>query len=209
MRDSGLINIPTCQWEYWAIYFGYVVLCAIAVVYSFIEMKKDIRIREKYKKWLGFKGEVKFDNKRILTITMVAVLSGTITAVVGIGGGVIYIPMLLTLGYPPFVASSTSMLMVMYAATANFISFAIGGHVDIGYAFWLALWTCLGVIFGVTGANKIVKKTGRQSIFIILLAGVLMIAIIISITFNTIDTIDDLNDDVKIFKFRDMCKSKA
>ena len=172
-------------------------------------MKKDIRIREKYKRWLRYRGEVKFDNKRILTITAVSVVAGAVAAVVGIGGGMIYIPMLLILGYPPFVASSTSMFMVMYAATANFISYAIGGHVDIGYAFWFALWTCIGVIFGVTGANKIVKKTGRQSIFIILLAGVLVIGIIFSITFNTIDTINDLNDDINIFAFGDLCKSKT
>jgi uncharacterized protein len=132
-------------------------------------------------------------------------MAGAVAAVVGIGGGMIYIPMLLIIGYPPFVASSTSMFMVMYAATSNFISYSIGGHVNLPYAFWLALWTVLGVIIGVTGANKVVQKTGRQSIFIILLAVVLFIGIVFCIVFNTLDTIDDVHEGDKIFALGNLC----
>lgn len=176
-----------------------------AVVYSVITLKKDIE----YRKEIGFptfRGNVDFDTKRIITITSVSVLAGAVAAVVGIGGGMIYIPMLLIIGYPPFVASSTSMLMVMYAAASNFISYTIGGHTNIGYGFWLALWTVLGVVVGVTGANKIVKKTGRQSIFIILLAGVLIIGIVFCIIFNTLDTKKDIEDGENIFELGDLCK---
>ena len=132
-------------------------------------------------------------------------MAGTVAAIVGIGGGMIYIPMLLIFGYPPFVASSTSMFMVMYAATSNFLSYTISGHVNITYAFWLALWTVIGVIVGVTGANTIVKKTGRQSIFIILLAGVLLIGIVFCVLFNTLDTIDEIHEGVNILKFKNLC----
>jgi uncharacterized membrane protein YfcA len=112
---------------------------------------------------------------------------------IGIGGGVIYVPMLLILGYPPFVAGSTSMLMVMYSALANFISYNISGSVYNGYAFWLALWAMLGVILGVTGANKIVQKTGRQSIFIILLGGVLIMITVVIVIFNTLTAVDQVH----------------
>lgn len=134
-------------------------------------------------------------------------MAGAVAAVVGIGGGMIYIPMLLIIGYPPFVASSTSMLMVMYAAASNFISYTIAGHMNLPYGFWLALWTVLGVIVGVTVANKVVKKTGRQSIFIILLAGVLIIGIIFCVIFNTLDTISEVNDGEKVFKLGNLCDS--
>jgi hypothetical protein len=140
IKDSGVFNIPTCGWAYWIIYLLYVSLCAVAVTYSLWQLKKDISYREK----IGFpsyRGEVKFDSKRLSIVAGVSVMAGAVAAVVGIGGGMIYIPMLLIIGYPPFVASSTSMLMVMYSAAANFISYTIGGNVNIGYAFWLALWT--------------------------------------------------------------------
>ncbi len=175
LKDSGLIEIPTCGLAYWAIYIAYVLCCGGALTYSFIKIRKDIKIRELIFGNQEREGEVKFDNKKIITVVLISVMAGAVAAVVGVGGGVIYLPMLLIIGYPPFVASSTSMFMVMYSAAANFISYTISGKTNIPYAFWLALWTCMGVIFGVTVANRIVQKTGRQSIFIILLALVLII----------------------------------
>lgn len=146
------------------------------------------------------------DSKKITLVACISVVAGAVAAIVGIGGGMIYIPMLLTIGYPPFVASSTSMFMVMYAATSNFISYTIAGRTNLTYGFWLALWTVIGVIIGVTGANKIVQKTGRQSIFIILLAGVLLVGIIFCIVFNTLDTVEDINNDNNVFALGDLCQ---
>lgn len=137
----------------------------------------------------SYRGEVKFTTKKIAIVAGISIVAGAVASMIGIGGGVIYVPVLLILGYPPFVAGSTSMLMVMYSSTATFISYNIIGNVNVGYAFWLALWSTIGVIFGVTGANKIVQKTGRQSIFIILLGVVLILIIVISVVFNTLNTI--------------------
>jgi uncharacterized membrane protein YfcA len=124
---------------------------------------------------------------------------------IGIGGGVIYVPMLLILGYPPFVAGSTSMLMVMYSALANFISYNISGPVNNGYAFWLALWAMIGVILGVTGANKIVQKTGRQSIFIVLLGGVLIMITVVIVIFNILSAVDEVHDGENILSLGGLC----
>jgi uncharacterized membrane protein YfcA len=144
----------------------------------------------------SYRGEVKFTTKKIAIVACISIIAGTVASMIGIGGGVIYVPVLLILGYPPFVAGSTSMLMVMYSSTATFISYNIIGNVNVGYAFWLALWSTIGVVFGVTGANKIVQKTGRQSIFIILLGVVLILIIVISVVFNTLNTIGKICLDI-------------
>ena len=75
--------------------------------------------------------------------------------------------MLMNLGYPPFVASSTSMFLILYLSAASAISFALSGKLDIPNGLWLGIWTVLGVIVGVFGANKLIQKSGRQSIFIL------------------------------------------
>eukprot|EP00344_Euplotes_crassus_P004993 CAMPEP_0196994682 /NCGR_PEP_ID=MMETSP1380-20130617/935_1 /TAXON_ID=5936 /ORGANISM="Euplotes crassus, Strain CT5" /LENGTH=252 /DNA_ID=CAMNT_0042410121 /DNA_START=533 /DNA_END=1291 /DNA_ORIENTATION=- len=141
LKDSGLISIEECSLAYWAIYVAYVLCCAIALVFSYIKIKKDVALRQAIYGDNLPKGEVKFDNKKIISVVGVSVLAGCVASVIGVGGGVIYLPMLLIIGYPPFVASSTSIFMVMYAAAANFISYTIGGQTNIPYAFWLGLWT--------------------------------------------------------------------
>ena len=173
-------------------------------MYSINKLKRDINLRKRIN-FPSYRGEVKFDPKRIMIVCSVSILAGTIAAIVGIGGGMIYIPLLLIIGYPPFVASSTSMFMVMYSSIGNVIAYSVQGKVYYAYGAWYALWTMLGVILGVTGANKIVKKTGRQSLFIFLLAGVLVLGIIFSIVFNTLNIIDDVNEGEKIFKFKSVC----
>ena len=203
-RSGTVGNVKKCSPVYWVIYALYVLIWFGVVMYSINKLKRDINLRKRIN-FPSYRGEVKFDPKRIMIVCSVSILAGTIAAIVGIGGGMIYIPLLLIIGYPPFVASSTSMFMVMYSSIGNVIAYSVQGKVYYAYGAWYALWTMLGVILGVTGANKIVKKTGRQSLFIFLLAGVLVLGIIFSIVFNTLNIIDDVNEGEKIFKFKSVC----
>lgn len=130
---------------------------------------------------------------------------GMMASLVGIGGSVIYIPLLLTLGFPPFVASSTNIFLVMHSATANSISYIISGQINVYNGLWYGMWTAIGVMIGVICANKIVEKTGRQSIFLIVLSVVLIVSIVFSFTFNTISIIDEVNDGKNIFAFGNFC----
>ncbi len=111
------------------------------MTYSIIKIKQDIKHHHEVDGDEIPEGEVELDNKKIVTIVSISVMAGAVAAIIGVGGGVIYLPMLLMIGYPPFVASSTSMFMVMYAAGANFTSFTIAGETNLAYAFWLAFWT--------------------------------------------------------------------
>ena len=114
--------------------------------------------------------------------------------------------MLMGLGYPPFVASSTSMFLVMYSAAANAISYFISGKLNITNGLWLGLWTTVGVIIGVFGANKLIQKTGRQSIFIFVLSLLLAMSIVSIIVFDLIEFVDDLVDGEVKFNAIDLWK---
>jgi len=192
VKDSDVAGVKKCSAEYWLIYAAYVVICICGVVYSVYALKKDTEYRER----IGcpdFRGNVKFTTKKIIVVSCVCMTAGMMASLVGVGGSMIYIPMLLILGFPPFVASSTNIFLVMYSATANSISYVISGQINVYDGLWYGLWTAIGVVIGVTGANRIVEKTGRQSIFLIVLAGVLVISISFSIIFNTLDIIDEVN----------------
>ena len=203
-RSGTVGGVKKCSPGYWIIYVLYIIVCLIVVLYCMRKSRRDIYTRKQIK-FPSYRGEVKFNPKRITIVCSVSILAGTIAAVVGIGGSPMYIPLLLAIGYPPFVASSTSMLIVMYSSTGNVISYSLQNKVYFAYGAWYALWTTLGVVFGVIGANKIVKKTGRQSLFIFLLAGLLILGTVFSIVFNTMNIIDEVNDGKNIFKFNGFC----
>lgn len=114
--------------------------------------------------------------------------------------------MLLILGYPPFVASSTSIFLVMNSSFANAVSYTIRGDINVYNGLWYGMWTAVGVFIGVTGANRIVQKTGRQSIFLIILAFVLIISLVFSVLFNTLEVIDQINDGENVFEVGSICK---
>ena len=149
---------------------------------------------------------MKYPMNKIVLLTVISVWFGFFSSIIGVGGSLFYIPMLLILGYPPFVASSTSIFLVMNSAFANSITYTIKGDINVYNGLWYGLWTVIGVFFGVTVANKIVQKTGRQSIFLILLAFVIIIAIVFSVLFNTIDTIKEINEGESIFSVEEFCR---
>ena len=132
-------------------------------------------------------------------------MAGLMSSVIGIGGSQFYIPMLLILGYPPFVASSTSIFLVMNASFANSISYTIRGEINVYNGLWYGMWTAAGVIIGVTTSNIVVKKTGRQSIFLFLLVFVLILSLVFTILFNTINLVDEINNDHNIFEISSPC----
>ena len=82
----------------------------------------------------------------------------------------------------------------MYSAAANTISYSVSGKLSISNGLWLGIWTMVGVVLGVFGANKIIQKTGRQSIFIFVLALLLILSIISLIVFDLAELVDDIAD---------------
>ncbi len=97
---------------------------------------------------------------------------GFISSVLGIGGGVVHVPMMMfMLGFPAVVATATSTFVLMISAVVGVI-----GHALLDHIVWMpALAVGFGAIFGAQIGVKIAKKSKPK--FILQLLCLAMIAV--------------------------------
>ena len=80
----------------------------------------------------------------------IGVLSGTLGALLGIGGGVINVPFILQLGAVPDIARTAGLLLSSVTGIASFISHRKAGNLKKGRLVQLLPWAIIGVIIGVS-----------------------------------------------------------
>jgi uncharacterized membrane protein YfcA len=88
-------------------------------------------------------------------------LGGWVSGALGLGGGAIFQPVMLSMGVPPQVASSTGMYIIMFTTFGSVVTGYISETLNISYALWISGWCILGTIGGMKLLNITIKKLGR------------------------------------------------
>lgn len=89
---------------------------------------------------VGYKftvGDIRWENSIIFQMLSSALIGGMISGMVGLGGGVIFNPLLLEFGVNPLVSSATGMYMVMLATLSASILFMMEGRMHYEFALYL------------------------------------------------------------------------
>ena len=106
-------------------------------------------------------------------------MGGFIGGALGLGGGSIFNPVMMSLGVHPLVSTATSMYMIMYSTAASTVMFLSYGTFNLSFAMWLSMWSSMGIIVGVSIVEYLIKRYKRQSILVIILTVILGISAII------------------------------
>lgn len=104
---------------------------------------------------------------------------GVLAAALGLGGGIIFNPVLLMLGVPPQVSGAISLYLVFYGKVASCLVYVLNGQLDIMYSMWVGLWATVGGVIGSGALILYVKLNGRQSTIVFILAFEFLIALIL------------------------------
>ena len=126
---------------------------------------------------------------------------GWVAGALGLGGGVIFNPLLLAMGVPPKVSSATGMYIITFSKIATCLIYLLYGLLQMDYALWIAFWSTVGAVAGLKGANWYMQKFGRQSIIVFCLTFILVISSIGVPFFGIIDLKKkaDVGEDIKAF----------
>ena len=83
-----------------------------------------------------------------------SILGGWVSGALGIGGGNIFNPLLVSMGVPPAVATATSMYMITFSSGGATLTFIIYRLINLEYSVWIGLIGSIGATGGLALFNK-------------------------------------------------------
>lgn len=130
---------------------------------------------------------------------------GWVAGALGLGGGVIFNPLLMALGVPPKVSSATGMYMITFSKISTTVLYLVFDELYLDYGLWVGIWSSVGSIAGLAAANWYMKRFQRQSIIVFFLAAVLGLSVICVPFFSIRDLINKDAQGIDIFSFKSLC----
>ncbi|UOB18232.1 sulfite exporter TauE/SafE family protein [Abyssalbus ytuae] len=116
----------------------------------------------------------------IISLLVIGILAGVLSGVLGVGGGIIMVPMLmLVLSFSQHSAQGTSLAVMLPPVTIlAVLNYYKAGYLNWKYAILIAIGFIVGGYFGSKLAIKIDQKTLRK------IFGVLMLIIALRMIFS-------------------------
>jgi uncharacterized membrane protein YfcA len=199
-----------CYWYDFLASAFYIMICVIVTVFAIKRVNYEQYFKIKYNKGIT-KSDLKFSPSVVRRLVSVAFIGGWVSGALGLGGGSIFNPVLLSMGIPPAVASSTGMYLVLFTSIGSSITYTIQQTMNVEYALWTGGWCVLGSIAGMKLLKIFLKKWNRQSPIVFLLAGILGISALLIPIFGAIDLVKKIakKEDVIGLKICDLCLLKG
>jgi uncharacterized protein len=105
-------------------------------------------------------------------LVLIGLVSGFLSALFGVGGGIVVVPLLILLyRFGPHVATATSLAGIVITALAGAITYAIHGEVDFAYAALVGVPAAVGATLG-TALQRRVHAKALTYLFALFLVGV-------------------------------------
>ena len=95
-----------------------------------------------------------------MKLVLIGLVAGVFSALFGVGGGIVVVPLLIALaGLPERPAMATSLAAIAIIALAGTISYALRGDVDPAGAALVGLPAALGATVGATLQRRVAART--------------------------------------------------
>jgi len=120
--------------------------------------------------------DVFWDNSKLRFYAFFTFVAGIVAGLIGIGGGMVLGPLMLVMGIHPRVSTATTGTMIVLTSSSVAVLFVTSGLVPWQYAVYFFCICLLGALIGKTKIDGYVKKTGKASVLIFLLATIIALA---------------------------------
>lgn len=189
-KFDSIIGLKGCNALGWVILAIFIIVCGIVTFFNIKAIRKENLLKEKF--GCFHESEKYLSNKNLPCILILAFLCAFVGQIFGNGGGFAYGPVVLSLGAIPMVVAATMLYMIMFSSGSSSFMFFFFGRLNFAYTAFIAIFSGLGVVFGLLVMKRLVKKYKRPS----LVAFALALAIIISNFMSIFSSIRDLKQRI-------------
>jgi uncharacterized membrane protein YfcA len=104
----------------------------------------EYNLKKKYGGVNLCESDIVLDSKNLKKLLCLGFFGGFIAGAFGLGGGVVFSPILLSLGMPPRVSSSTGSYLITFSKISSCLIYAIAGNFIWDYAMWISFLAIFG-----------------------------------------------------------------
>lgn len=106
-----------------------------------------------------------------MRLVAIGLVAGFLSALLGVGGGIVIVPLLLLIGsWKTRTAAATSLAAIGITAVSGVVNYAFHGDVDVKYAALIGLPAAFGAVGGSTLQQRL-RTVTLQRLFALVLVG--------------------------------------
>jgi len=120
--------------------------------------------------------DVQWDMGKLRFYAASTFFAGIVAGLIGIGGGMVLGPLMIVMGLHPSVSSATTATMVVLTSSSVAVLYVTSGLVPYSYAIYFFCVCFTGAYTGKKYIDGYVKKTGKASVLIGILAAIIAFA---------------------------------
>lgn len=174
---KSIIGISHCSFFYWALFFLVIVGLYFLIHYFIIFLTKEYEYKQSLDK--KYRDEnLEFLLESTDKIMFYGFITGVLSGTLGIGGGLVLTPIMLSWGLSPKQTTSSSNVLIVFSSFTSSIMFVMMGNLYIDYAIIISLPCIISCYICSNYINEYIKRTGKQSILIWILNLLVILSII-------------------------------
>ncbi|OEL38482.1 hypothetical protein BAE44_0000498 [Dichanthelium oligosanthes] len=185
-HGKGVIRIKPCGVAYWLITL-FQLPAAVAFTGYIMYAKRKKHVVHSQEDGKEDPVEATMETLPSLTFPLAAFVTGALSGLFGIGGGLLLNPVLLQIGINPQTAAATSSFMVLFCASMSMVQFILLGMKGIGQASVYAAICFVASVVGVVVIERAIRTFGRVSLIVFLVTAIMALSTVIVTVFGAQD----------------------
>lgn len=187
-HGKGVIKIRPCGVAYWLITLSQLPAAVAFTGYIiYAKRKKHVVHSQDQEDGKADLVDTGVETLSSLTLSLAAFVTGALSGLFGIGGGLLLNPILLQIGIPPQTAAATSSFMVLFCASMSMVQFILLGVEGIGQASIYAGICFVASVVGIVVIERAIRKSGRVSLIVFLVTAIMALSTVIVTCFGALD----------------------
>ena len=171
----SVFGVKRCSAVFWTSFACFLTLCLIAT-WLLARDVMEVEAEKVQLNWPFAPDDVHWTYCQAVEYSCCGLLAGILSAMFGIGGGIVLTPLLAQLGLLPVVVSSTGGLFVLLTTAASTALLLCEGYLVWPYAALMGPVSLIAGIASVCFVASLLKNTDKSYIIIFVLAGFVLVS---------------------------------